>query len=149
MWVEIDSTPPEVQLDPPQVGTGPYAGMVAIRWRATDPHLAPAPRHPLLAARPAQRPLAADRQPDRERRPVHLDRAADIPPRFHVRIEVAHTVGNLGAADTTETGVVTVNRSRPPAGSPASTRPRAPGPDPSCDHSAKSTPLECGGLPPL
>jgi hypothetical protein len=40
-WVEVDTTPPSVQLYPPQIGTGPHAGKVAITWRASDLHLAP------------------------------------------------------------------------------------------------------------
>src|SRR5262249_4169590 len=42
-WVEVDSTAPVVQLDPPEVGAGPYAGKVLIRWRASDLHLGPRP----------------------------------------------------------------------------------------------------------
>src|SRR5579885_1226510 len=42
-WVEVDASPPVVQLDPVQVGTGLNSGKVAISWRATDLHLAARP----------------------------------------------------------------------------------------------------------
>ena len=40
-WVEVDTTAPVVQIQPPQVGTGVNAGKVAIAWRASDLHLPP------------------------------------------------------------------------------------------------------------
>src|SRR5439155_1146860 len=42
-WVEVDLTPPMVQLEAPKVGAGASAGKVTISWRATDPHLAARP----------------------------------------------------------------------------------------------------------
>src|SRR6185437_5031874 len=39
MWVEVDNTPPNIQLNPPRVGHGEHLGKVAITWRATDLHL--------------------------------------------------------------------------------------------------------------
>ena len=59
-----------VQLDPPQVGTGPNSGKVAIPWRATDLHLAPQPVVDPLAARPARGAVAADRRGPGEHGPV-------------------------------------------------------------------------------
>ena len=51
-WVEVDSTAPVVQIQPPQIGTGVNAGKVAIAWRASDLHLPP--RSVTLSWRPDQ-----------------------------------------------------------------------------------------------
>ena len=112
-WVEVDSTPPVVQLQTPQIGTGVNAGKVAIAWKATDLHLAP--RSVTLAWRPdqpgAQWQTIAD----------GLDNAGqfiwNVPPavseKFHLKVEAVDSVGHRGAADTTESGPITVDRSRP------------------------------------
>lgn len=112
-WVEVDSTPPTVQLDRPKVGTGNSFGKVLITWRAADAH---------LANRPIQISYRADR-PDASWQPI-TDRIentgryiwtlpASTPPRFHLRIEAYDAVGNRAAAETTETGAVLVDRTRP------------------------------------
>ncbi len=112
-WVEVDSTAPVVQTETPQIGTGVNAGKVAIAWKATDLHLAP--RSVTLSWRPdqpgAQWQTIAD----------GLDNAGrfiwNVPPavaeKFHLRVEAVDSVGHRGAADTTESGPITVDRSRP------------------------------------
>ena len=76
-WVEVDSTPPAVQLQPPQVGNGSNSGKVAIAWRVSDLHLPP--RSVMLSWRADQpnAPLAAHRRRPGECRPVRLERTAD------------------------------------------------------------------------
>jgi hypothetical protein len=114
MWVVVDSTPPVVQLDPPQVGTGPYAGKVAIRWLATDEHFGPRPVS--LSWRSADQPDAAWQpiatQVENSGRFIWTV-PPNIPPRFHIRIEVVDSIGNHSSAETTEMGAVIVDRSRP------------------------------------
>ena len=112
-WVEVDSTAPVVQIQPPQIGTGVNAGKVAIAWRASDLHLPP--RSVTLSWRPdqpgAQWQTIAD----------GLDNAGqfiwNVPPavseRFHLKVEATDSVGHHGSADTTESGPITVDRSRP------------------------------------
>ena len=112
-WVEVDSTPPAVQLYPPQIGTGPHAGKVAITWRASDLHLAPRVGLALLASRPARRDVAADRRGPGEHGPVRLDRPSELPARFHLRVEAVDSVGHRGGAETTDAAPVIVDRSRP------------------------------------
>ena len=112
-WVEVDSTPPAVQLLTPQVGTGVNSGKVAIAWRASDLHLPP--KSVSLLWRPDQ--------PD-----AHWQTIADaqenagqfvwtVPPtapqRFHLKVDAIDTVGHRGSAETTDTGPVMVDRSRP------------------------------------
>jgi hypothetical protein len=113
IWVEVDSTPPHVQLDPPQVGTGAHLGKIAIRWRASDLHLAP---QPVSIAWRADQPGAAW-HPIANR----LENSGqyiwnvppNIPPRFHLRVVALDTVGNQGVAETGEGSPVIVDRARP------------------------------------
>ncbi len=112
-WVEVDATAPTVQLDAVQVGTGPNSGKVAIIWRATDLHLAP--RSVSLFWRPDQpgtswQPIVEGQENNgRYIWPV----PTTVPTRFHIRVEASDTVGHRGSADTTDTGAITVDRSRP------------------------------------
>jgi hypothetical protein len=43
IWVEVDETPPAVQLIGVEVGSGPDKGTVTIEWRATDKFMAAMP----------------------------------------------------------------------------------------------------------
>jgi hypothetical protein len=112
-WVEVDASPPAVQLDPVQVGTGVNSGKIAITWRATDLHLAP--KSVSLYWRPDQpraswQPIAAG-QENAGRYIWTVPQA--VPPRFHVRVEAVDTVGHRGFAESTESGPIIVDRSRP------------------------------------
>ncbi|MDR3636640.1 MAG: hypothetical protein P4L84_22750, partial [Isosphaeraceae bacterium] len=113
LWVEVDNTPPAVQLDPPIVGAGPNLGKVAITWRASDLHL-------------ANRPVTLLWRSDQEGgqwQPIaeSLEGTGryvwtvppNIPPKFHVRVEAVDTMGNRGGADTTAAAPVIVDRTRP------------------------------------
>jgi hypothetical protein len=112
-WVEVDSSPPSVQLDPPQIGSGPHAGKVAVSWRATDLHLAP--RSVTLSWRPDQ--------PGTEWQTIAQNQENSgqfvwvvpptVPPRFHIRVEATDTMGHQGRAETSEASPVIVDRSRP------------------------------------
>ena len=112
-WVEVDSTPPVVQLYPPQIGTGPHAGKVAITWRASDLHLVD--RQVALFWKPDQ--PGADWQLIVE----GLETVGQyvwtvppsVPPRFHLRVEAVDAAGHRGAAETTDAAPVIVDRSRP------------------------------------
>jgi hypothetical protein len=112
-WVEVDSTPPVVQLFPPQVGSGVNSGKVAIAWRASDLHLAP--RSVSIFWRPEQPgtdwQLIADGQENVGQFVWTVPNS--IPARFHLRIESVDTVGHRGGADTTEVTPIMVDRSRP------------------------------------
>jgi hypothetical protein len=112
-WVEVDTTPPAVQLMPPQVGTGTNSGKVAIAWRASDLHLPP--KSVSLSWRPDQ--PGADWQPlangqDNVGQFV-WSVPMNVPPRFHIRVEAVDSVGHHGSAETTESGPISVDRSRP------------------------------------
>jgi hypothetical protein len=112
-WVEVDASAPAVQLDPVQVGTGANSGKIAITWWATDLHFAP--RSVSLFWRPDQpgaswQPLAEGQEnTGRYIWPV----PPTVPARFHVRVEAADSVGHRGFAESTESGPIIVDRSRP------------------------------------
>lgn len=112
-WVEVDSSPPLVQLYKPEVGTGEHAGKVAIAWRASDSHLAP--RSTRLLWRPEQ--AGSPWQPIVEGQENSGQFIWAVPPgipgKFHLRVEAADTVGHLGGAETTDSGPILVDRSRP------------------------------------
>ncbi len=112
-WVEVDTTPPTVQLYPPQIGTGPHAGKVAITWRASDLHLAP--RSVSLFWRPDQ--TRSTWQPIIDGQENMGQYIWTVPPsfpaKFHIRVEAVDTVGHRGGADTTDSAPVIVDRSRP------------------------------------
>ncbi len=112
-WVEVDASPPAVQLDPVQVGTGVNSGKIAITWRATDLHLAP--KSVSLSWRPDQpgaawQPMVAGQE--NAGRYIWIV-PQNVPPRFHVRVEAVDTVGHRGFAESTESGPIMVDRSRP------------------------------------
>ena len=113
-WVEVDSTPPAVQLYPPQIGTGPHAGKVAITWRASDLHLAP--NSVSLLWRPDQ-PGAAW-QPIIDGQENMGQYIWTVPPsfpaKFHIRVEAVDTArpSRLRPRRPTPAPVI-VDRSRP------------------------------------
>jgi hypothetical protein len=112
-WVEVDSTAPVVQIQPAQIGTGLNAGKVAISWKATDLHLPP--NSVTLSWRPDQPGAQWQSIAD------GLDNAGQfiwkVPPaiseRFHLKVEATDSVGHKGSAETTESGPISVDRSRP------------------------------------
>lgn len=113
LTVEVDSTPPTVQILPPVVGTGVHAGKVLVKWRASDVHLGP--KAASLSWRPEQ--AGARWQMIAE----GLDGNGQfvwavpptVPPRFHLRVDVLDDAGNRGFAETTEGSPVYLDRTRP------------------------------------
>jgi hypothetical protein len=112
-WVEVDATPPAVQLEPVQIGTGANSGKVAISWRASDLHLAQ--KSVSLLWRPDK--PGASWQPLAENQDNAGQYIWTVPPsvptRFHLRVEAVDTIGHRGGAETTDSGPIIVDRSRP------------------------------------
>jgi hypothetical protein len=113
IWVQVDGTPPSVKLGPPQIGTGANVGKVLITWNASDIHL-------------VQRPIALSWRADLPNSPWQpivsaIDNTGryiwpvppNVPPKIHIRVEAADSVGNRGSADTSDMGPVIVDRTRP------------------------------------
>ena len=120
-WVEVDSTPPAVQLLTPQVGTGVNSGKVAIAWRASDLHLPP--KSVSLSWR-ADQPGAhwqtiADGQENSGQFVWTVPPTA--PQRFHLKVEATDTVGHRGSAETTDWARSWSTAAGPAAGSSALT----------------------------
>ncbi len=114
IWVEVDSTPPIVQLDQPRPGTGANAGKLVITWNAEDQHLAP--RSVQLSYKTDQRdstwkPITNERIDNTGRFVWNVP--ARVPDRLYVRVDVYDAVGNRGSADTTGGGPIVLDRVRP------------------------------------
>jgi hypothetical protein len=112
-WVEVDSTPPGVELFPTKVGMGVHAGKVAISWRARDTHLPPRAVSLFWRADQAGSTWQPIAQTQENIGQFVWTVPPDFPPKFHVRVEAIDTVGNKGGAETTDAGPVLVDRSRP------------------------------------
>lgn len=113
LTVEVDSTPPSVQMLPPVVGTGANLGKVAVRWRATDVHLGP---RPVVLSWKTEQP-GSRWQPITEaieNTGSYLWAVpANLPPRIHLRVDAVDTAGNRGHAETPEGSPVFIDRTRP------------------------------------
>jgi hypothetical protein len=131
IWVEVDSSAPQVQLDPPRVGTGAQAGRVTLTWRSSDAH-------------PAQRPVVICYRPDRPDanwQPItaRIENTGsfvwnvppNVPARFQLRVDIFDALGNRGFAETANP--VIVDRTRP--------RGRIIGLDPSVRIGAENQPV--------
>lgn len=108
--VEVDSTGPVVTLEPPKLA----GNRLIITWQATDAH-------------PTSRPVIISIRADAPNArwqiitPTPVDNTGQYswlistkcPPKIHVRVDVRDALGNLGFAETTETGPVIVDRSKP------------------------------------
>jgi hypothetical protein len=112
-WVEVDSTSPAIQLQPPQVGTGVNSGKVAIAWRASDLHLPT--RSVALSWRPDQPGSTWQMIADAQENAGHYiwTVPTTVPQRFHLKVEAVDSVGHHGSAETTDMGPIMVDRSRP------------------------------------
>jgi hypothetical protein len=112
-WVEVDSTSPAVQLQPPQVGTGANSGKVAIAWRASDLHLAP--KSVALSWRLDQPGAPWQTIADAQENAGQFIWTVPptVPQRFHLKVEAVDSVGQRGSAETTDMGPIMVDRSRP------------------------------------
>ena len=109
----MDSTPPTVQLFPPEIGTGVHAGKVAISWRSGDLHLAPKPV--TILWRPDQQGASWNTVVEAQD-PVGQfiwSVPPNFPPKFHIRVEAVDSAGNRGGAETPESSPVMVDRTRP------------------------------------
>ena len=113
MTVEVDSTPPTVQLLKPVVGTGAHVGKVAITWKASDLHLGA--KSARLSWRPEQagtrwQPIAEGLDANGQ---FVWTVPTNVPPRFHLRVDVVDEAGNVGFAETTDGLPVYLDRNRP------------------------------------
>lgn len=113
MTVEVDSSPPAVQMQPPQVGTGKSLGKVRVRWTASDVHLGAKPV--TISWRPDQAGARWQQVAGPIENAGYYDWTVPttVPARFHLRVDVVDTAGNRGFAETVESGPVVLDRARP------------------------------------
>jgi hypothetical protein len=103
VWVEVDLTPPAVQLIGVDVGSGADKGTVTIRWRASDKFLAAQPitlsygtadnQWVTIAANIANDGRYVWRMPE------------GLPYQFPIRVEAIDQAGNVGS-DKTQKDVI-------------------------------------------
>ncbi len=103
-WVEVDLTPPSVQLVGVDVGDGVDRGLVTIRWKASDKFLAAQPITISYATAEGQWvPIASNiansghfawRMPE------------GLPYEFPIRVEAIDQAGNIGSDKTAKNVVV-------------------------------------------
>lgn len=104
VWVEVDLTPPAVQLIGVEVGNGAEKGTVTIRWRATDRFLAAQPITLSYGTADGQWvPIATNIANDGRfvwRMPEGL------PYQFPVKVEAVDQAGNVGSDKTVKDVIV-------------------------------------------
>jgi hypothetical protein len=112
VWVEVDTTKPEVQLGPVVVGRGPDKGKLTVTWTARDKNLGPQPIT-LSYARQADGPWTPIAEKLANTGRYVWQMPADVPYEFLVRAEAVDQAGNVGSAVTAE--MIKVDLAQPKA----------------------------------
>ena len=108
--VEVDSSGPNVKLEPVRI----VGSKALITWHANDPH--PAARPVMISVRtdaPDSKWKLITQTPIENTGQYTWVLPANCPPKIHFRIDMVDSLGNRGSAETTESGAVLVDRSRP------------------------------------
>jgi hypothetical protein len=99
VWVEVDETPPNIRILGVDVGQGAEAGMIAVRWSASDKYLSSAPIAISYAAnRDGPWTPVATSLPNTGRHVWH--KGDDVPFKFFLKIEATDQAGNVGSDQT-------------------------------------------------
>jgi hypothetical protein len=99
VWVEVDSTPPDVRLLGVEMGRGGDAHTVTVLWHASDKNLTPRPITLAYAEKPEGPWLTLANQIENTGRYVGPT-PADLPAHFFLRIEASDRAGNLALVTT-------------------------------------------------
>jgi hypothetical protein len=110
IWVEVDTTKPDVRLNQIVVGRGLDKGKLTVTWTARDKNMRPQPIT-LSYARSAEGPWTPLAEKLENTGRYVWKMPADVPYEFLVRAEAADKAGNVGTAVTTE--MVKVDLSQP------------------------------------
>jgi hypothetical protein len=108
--VEVDGSPPNVKLESAKV----VGSKAIITWQANDPH--PAPRPVMISVKadtPGSTWQSITPTPIENTGQFAWTLPANCPPKVHFRVDVVDSLGNRGSADTSETGAVLVDRTKP------------------------------------
>jgi hypothetical protein len=111
VWVEVDITPPAVDLRPPMPGRGAAAGILDLEWQARDKNPAPKPIRILFAEDPTGPwlPIAEEIE-NSGRYQWEIPNDPKMPYKFFVRLECRDRAGNVGRAETPTPVVVDLNK---------------------------------------
>jgi hypothetical protein len=113
LWVEVDITPPRVELAPPQPGRGDAQGLLDIQWVVEEKNPSPKPirlSYSETAGGPWQ-PIGEDIE-NTGRYQWRMPTEDSFPYKFFVRIEVRDRAGNVGRAETAAPVVVDLMKPR-------------------------------------
>jgi hypothetical protein len=111
-FVEVDSTPPSVKLEPVKVGRGADAGKIVITWHATDLHLGARPV--AISVRGEASTTWQPIGPAMENIGQYVWTVpANAPPKFFVRVDVVDQMGHRNSDETPASSPVIVDRTRP------------------------------------
>jgi hypothetical protein len=108
--VEVDSSPPNVKLESVRI----VGSKAVITWQANDPHLVSRPVMISVRSETAGatwQPITTT--PLENTSPFTWNLPANCPARVHFRVDVVDSLGNRGSADTTESGAILVDRTKP------------------------------------
>lgn len=110
LWIEVDITRPQVQLNNVLVGQGADKGKLAITWTARDRNLGPQPITLSYAEQPTGpwTPIAEKLANSGKHIWTMPER---VPYQFHVKVEAVDRAGNVGEAATE--ALVKVDLSQP------------------------------------
>lgn len=109
--VEVDITPPEIRLDPPENGVGASSGIVTITWTVHDQNL-DSRSIQLSYAESDAGPWRAIAKDIENTGRYQWRVPADAPYKFHVRLEAKDRAGNIGRAETIRPVIVDLARPR-------------------------------------
>ncbi len=97
-WVEVDTTPPNVHLLPPTLGTGADAGAITISWQVQDKNLMPDSINIYESSRP-DGPWLSIAANVRNEGSYRWIIPAGIGPQVYFRLEATDRAGNVGRDD--------------------------------------------------
>jgi hypothetical protein len=109
VWIEVDTTKPQVQLHGVTVGTGADKGKLSVTWSARDKNLSATPIS--LSYRGDNGEWTPFAQKLKNEGQYTWKMPADVPYQFFVKVEAVDRAGNIGEAVTD--GQVKVDLSTP------------------------------------
>jgi hypothetical protein len=108
LQVQVDWTPPKVELKSVEVGRGADSGRLTVTWQASDKNAAPMPIS-ILYSEPGGQWIPIQKGLSNTGRYVwQLPEAP--PPRVNLRVEATDLAGNIGSAETAKDVIVDLSQ---------------------------------------
>lgn len=111
VWIEVDLTPPVVQLGTPVAGQGAQAGQLTITWSVQDANLAPRSISVFYSDR-GDGPWTPIVENIENTGKYQWKTTKDVPYKLYIRVEAKDRAGNLGRADTLRPVFIDLSRPR-------------------------------------